>query len=75
MRLASPVESNGFMTGALQVLLDGEFGSVCNAVFDSDDATVACRQLGFAEGGFALTSLFRGSRMLPDLQVLRLARL
>ena len=63
------------MTGALQVQLDGEFGAVCNAAFDSVDAAVACRQLGFVEGGFALTSLFRGSSTLPDLQVLRLARL
>ena len=69
LQLVSPVESNGFMTGALQVLLDGEFGAVCNAGFDSVDAAVACRQLGFAEGGFALTSFFRGGSMLPDLQV------
>ena len=27
MRLESPVESNGFVTGALHVLLDGELGA------------------------------------------------
>ena len=29
MRLASPVESNGFVTGALHVLLGGEPGAMC----------------------------------------------
>ena len=50
MRLVSIVEVNGYVTGALQVFCDGQWGAVCCANFNSSDALVACRQLGFTTG-------------------------
>ena len=49
-RLVSRVDVNGFATGALQVFCEGAWGAVCTSNFDSVDATVACRQLGFTGG-------------------------
>ena len=33
--------------GRLEILVVGEWGTVCNNGFDASDATVACRQLGY----------------------------
>ena len=33
--------------GRLEILLDRNWGTVCSDGFDSNDAAVACRQLGF----------------------------
>ena len=38
--------------GRLEVFLGGQWGTVCNDLFDKRDANVACRQLGFARGEF-----------------------
>lgn len=56
MRLVSAIEINGYVTGALQVFCDGQWGAVCSSNFDSSDALVACRQLGFATGVVPPTS-------------------
>eukprot|EP00892_Ulva_mutabilis_P008500 jgi/Ulvmu1/6021/UM260_0005.1 len=53
LRLVSRLDINGFATGALEILHNGAFGAVCSARFDSSDAVVACRQMGFV-GGTAL---------------------
>lgn len=37
-------------SGLLYVLHDGEWGTVCDDAFEDEDATVACRQLGFDQG-------------------------
>eukprot|EP00892_Ulva_mutabilis_P004104 jgi/Ulvmu1/2065/UM121_0006.1 len=65
LRLVSQVVANGFTTGALQVFHDGQFGAVCNVGFDAVDAAVACRQLGFPAGGFALPSLSPTGSVTP----------
>lgn len=52
LRLAGQVEINGFVTGALQVFIGGAFGAVCFTTFDSTDADVACRQMGFVGGAY-----------------------
>lgn len=34
-------------TGRLEILHDGQWGTVCDYLFEDIDATVACRSLGF----------------------------
>lgn len=36
--------------GRLEVFHDGQWGTICDDAFDENDATVACRELGFSEG-------------------------
>ena len=38
------------MTGRIAVCVEAEWRVVCDDGWDMDDATVACRQLGYAEG-------------------------
>ena len=49
-RLVARVEVNGFVTGGVQVFRNGGFGAVCDQEFGDEEATVACRQLGFESG-------------------------
>lgn len=36
--------------GRLEIQIDGVFGTICDDGFDIEEATVACRQLGFSAG-------------------------
>ena len=58
--------------GRLEILRNGEWGTVCDDIFDDRDATVACRQLGHYSGQFLRDSGKRpagtGAIWLDDLQ-------
>ena len=47
VRLQSGASSN---KGQVEVFHDGQWGSICDDGWDDDDATVACRSLGFGYG-------------------------
>ncbi len=47
------------MTGRLEICYNNVWGTICDDLFGSPDAQVACRQLGFAaQGAVALTAGF-----------------
>ena len=48
--------------GRVEICLDEQFGTVCDDLWDNSDATVVCRQLGWADGlaAIALPRAFFG---------------
>ena len=45
IRLTGGQQSN---QGLLEIYCNGRWGTVCDDYFDEDEATVACRQLGYS---------------------------
>ena len=72
LRLADGLESTATIRGRLEILRNGEWGTVCDDLFDNRDADVACRQMGHYSGEFAGNSWNRrsgtGPIWLDDLQ-------
>lgn len=44
-------EGSSCMTGRLEVCVDGQWKTMCSQRFNSTDATVVCRELGFSDKG------------------------
>ena len=40
-------DGNGNFSGRVEILYDGEWGTVCSDEFDENDAAVVCRQAGY----------------------------
>ncbi|KAL4229913.1 Scavenger receptor Cys-rich [Mactra antiquata] len=45
------VDGNKTSAGRVEILYDGEWGTICDDLFDDVDATVICRELGFSGSG------------------------
>ena len=57
IRLVSETGRTSSLTGGrLEVFLNGQWGTVCDDGFGSNDAAVACRQLGFTGRASAFDS-------------------
>lgn len=40
--------------GRIEICMNGQWGTICNNLWDDQDATVVCRQLGFSDQGMTL---------------------
>ena len=58
-------DKNGLIGGRIEVCISGRYGTICDDFWDKEDASVACRQLGFSPYGrffilfFSLVSWLR----------------
>ena len=61
------VGGNSYKQGTVEINYNGEWGTVCDNGWDSTDAGVVCRQLGFGSSGVAYGSAYYGQGSGPIL--------
>ncbi len=49
---------NGLVAGRVELCLSRRYGTICDDFWDSHDASVVCRQLGFSPYGMRICSIF-----------------
>ena len=47
LRLSDGATVNNSKSGRLEILVNGQWGTVCSKDFEMSDANVACKQLGY----------------------------
>ena len=47
------VDGSNELEGRVEVCVDGAWGTVCSDLWGSEEASIACRQLGFSQTGIA----------------------
>ena len=70
IRLVGGAKSSSFHSGRVEVFINGQWGTVCDDFWDSSDARVVCRQLGYTSGtayGGAVYGQGSGQIWLDDL--------
>ena len=63
MRLANGINSGTYYSGRVEVAVNGEWGTVCDYSWSTNDAAVVCRQLGYpmVEGVYHYSHFGQGS--------------
>ncbi len=49
---------NGLVAGRVELCLSRRYGTICDDFWDSHDASVVCRQLGFSPYGMRICRIF-----------------
>ncbi len=58
-----------FSSGRLEIYVNGQWGTICDDLFDQTDANVACQQLGFSRAITYRTSASGGYEKMHILSL------